>query len=148
MARTYWSFYALATPLLIALGAAVTVCAPPTLMPVGIEALGCRATFRLEEALRGADAVMMLRIQLERLSDAPFPSTREYSRLFGLGLRSVEWLPPHALVLHPGPINRGVEIAPEVADGPRSVILDQVENGVAVRMALLYRACGGQGSPG
>ncbi len=131
--------------LLRTLGAKVRLCGPPTLIPKGIEALGCTVTYKLEEALRDVDAVMMLRIQLERLSGAPFPTTREYSKLYGLGLRSVEWLPERAVVLHPGPINRGVELAPEVADGSRSVILDQVENGVAVRMALLHRACGVEG---
>ena len=122
-----------------ALGAKVRVCGPPTLMPRGIEALGCTATTSLAQALEGADAAMMLRIQLERIGDSRFPTTREYSKLFGLGLRSVQLLPEHALILHPGPINRGVELAPEIADGPRSVILDQVENGVAVRMAVLHR---------
>jgi aspartate carbamoyltransferase catalytic subunit len=122
-----------------ALGAKVRVCGPTTLLPRGVEALGCSATSKLEEALAGVDAVIMLRIQTERLGDVRFPTTREYSKLFGLGSRSVRWLPEHALVLHPGPINRGVELAPEVADGPRSVILDQVENGVAVRMAVLHQ---------
>ena len=122
-----------------ALGAKVRVCGPPTLMPRGIEALGCTATTSLAQALEGADAAMMLRIQLERIGDSRFPTTREYSKLFGLGLRSVQLLPEHALILHPGPINRGVELAPEIADGPRSVILDQVENGVAVRMAVLHK---------
>ena len=124
---------------LAALGAKVRVCGPATLLPKGIEALGCTTTTSLAKALEGADAVMMLRIQLERIGDSRFPTTREYSKLYGLGLANAELLAPHALIMHPGPINRGVELAPEIADGPRSVILDQVENGVAVRMALLHQ---------
>ena len=93
-------------------------------------------------AAGGADAVMMLRIQTERITESLFPTGREYSRYYGLSRAKLDWLKPDALVLHPGPINRGVELEPEVADGPNSVILDQVENGVAVRMAILLRAAG------
>jgi aspartate carbamoyltransferase catalytic subunit len=100
--------------------------------------------FDLREAVAGADAVIMLRIQHERIGDPLIPGTREYSRLWGLNVRkAAEWLTPSCLIMHPGPINRGVELEPEVADGPRSVILEQVENGVAVRMALLYLLAGG-----
>lgn len=127
------------------LGASVKLCGPPTMLPPGIEALGCTTTHDLKTALQGADAVMMLRIQSERITESLFPSGREYARLYGLDPRKLAWLPEHAVVLHPGPINRGVELSPDVADGPRSVILDQVENGVAVRMAILLRAVGGAG---
>jgi aspartate carbamoyltransferase catalytic subunit len=124
------------------LGVRVRLCGPHTMMPPGIEALAPRGqierTHRLEDAVKGADAVMMLRIQQERIGEPLFPSLREYSRVFGLGVRAAELLAPHAVILHPGPINRGVELSPELADGPRSLILDQVENGVAVRMAILY----------
>ncbi|MFN7130453.1 MAG: aspartate carbamoyltransferase catalytic subunit [Myxococcales bacterium] len=126
------------------LGAKVRVCGPPTMIPLGIEQYGCTVHYTLAEALQGADAVMMLRIQTERMQEPLFPSGREYARLYGLGLKNVELLKPDAVILHPGPVNRGVELAPEVADGPRSVILDQVENGVAVRMALIYLMCGGE----
>lgn len=125
---------------LSALGAQVVVCGPPTLLPAGIEELGCRVTTDLQAALEGADAVMLLRLQLERQSESLVPSPREYARLYGLDEARAVRLKEGALVLHPGPINRGVELSPEVADGPRSVILQQVENGVAVRMAIL-EAC-------
>jgi len=130
------------------LGAKVRLAAPRTMLPVGIEQMVEGGTVevhdRLEPALEGADVVMMLRIQNERLDGAgPFPNTREYSRTFGLGLGAASRLKPDAIVMHPGPINRGVELAPEVADGPRSVILDQVTYGVAVRMAVLYLVGGG-----
>lgn len=124
------------------LGAKVRLCGPPTMLPVGIEALGCDATSDLREAVQGADAVMMLRIQTERISESLFSTSREYSRFYGLSRGKRAWLKDDALILHPGPINRGVELEPEVADGPQSVILDQVENGVAVRMAILLRAAG------
>lgn len=129
-----------------ALGATVRLCAPPTMLAPGLEVLGCPIFPDLREAVRGADAVMMLRIQTERISESLFPTAREYARFFGLSPGKLDWLEPEALVLHPGPINRGVELEPEVADGPRSVILDQVENGVAVRMAILLRAVGGAGA--
>ncbi len=124
------------------LGAKVVLCGPPTMMPLGVERLGCEVTSDLRTAVRHADAVMMLRIQTERITESLFPTGREYSRYYGLSRAKLDWLKPDALVLHPGPINRGVELEPEVADGPNSVILDQVENGVAVRMAILLRAAG------
>jgi aspartate carbamoyltransferase catalytic subunit len=137
------------------LGARVRACAPATLMPRSLDRLGSEQTrerlrlcYRLEEALEGADVVMMLRIQSERMGEeAPrFPNTREYSRYFGLNLRTLDLARPDAIVMHPGPINRGVEMMPEVADGTRSVILEQVTYGVAVRMAVLYLLGGGSGS--
>ncbi|MGZ3418415.1 MAG: aspartate carbamoyltransferase catalytic subunit [Polyangiales bacterium] len=123
--------------LLNKLGAHVRVTGPLTLLPPGIEKLGVQVTPTLAEALDGADVVIMLRIQRERLTDALLPSTRDYSRSFGLGLRTLALAKPDAIVMHPGPMNRGVEIDDAVADGPKSVILDQVESGVAVRMAVL-----------
>jgi len=126
------------------LGARARVCGPPTMIPPGIEALGATVHHDLRQAVAGADAVVMLRIQHERIGDPLIPTTREYSRLWGLnGKKAAEWLTPGCIIMHPGPINRGVELEPDVADGPRSVILDQVENGVAVRMALLYLLAGG-----
>jgi len=127
--------------LLGALGVEVRLCGPRTLMPRHVESLGptVRAFERLEDALEGADVVMMLRIQTERLAGAMIASTREYARTFGLNARTLALAKPDAIVMHPGPINRGVEIDPRVADGARSVILDQVEAGVAVRMAVLER---------
>jgi len=120
-----------------ALGARVVFCGPPTLLPTGLESLGAEVTSNLDAALPQADAVMCLRLQLERMGEAFLPSTREYSRLFGLNAAREERMKPGALVMHPGPINRGLELAPSVADGPRSVILEQVSNGVAVRRAIL-----------
>ena len=128
--------------LLAKLGASVVLCGPPTLIPPGIERLA-QVTYRIDEALEGADVVMMLRIQLERMSGGFFPTTREYFRVFGLSEERVRRAKRDVLVMHPGPMNRGVEIASEVADGPYSVILDQVTNGVAVRMAVLYLLLGG-----
>jgi aspartate carbamoyltransferase catalytic subunit len=126
------------------LGTTVRLCGPPTMMPAGVEELGCTVTHDLRTAVEGADAVVMLRIQHERIGDPLIPNTREYSRLWGLNAKKArEWLKPSALILHPGPINRGVELSPDVADGPHSVILDQVQNGVAVRMAILYLLAGG-----
>jgi aspartate carbamoyltransferase catalytic subunit len=128
------------------LGAKVRLCGPPTMMPVGIEALGATVTHDLRTAVEGVDAVVMLRIQHERIGDPLIPNTREYSKVWGLNAKKAdEWLAPGCVILHPGPINRGVELAPEVADGTRSVILDQVQNGVAVRMAVLYLLAGGEG---
>jgi aspartate carbamoyltransferase catalytic subunit len=123
------------------LGAEVRLCGPRTLMPRHAEALGPTvvAFENIEGALEGADVVMMLRIQTERLAGATIASTREYARTFGLNTRVLARAKPDAIVMHPGPINRGVEIDPRVADGPQSVILDQVEAGVAVRMAVLER---------
>jgi len=128
------------------LGARIRLCAPRTLMPVGIAEIGGDLTrervtvhHRLESALEGASVVMMLRIQNERLGGAPrFANAREYSRYFGLNARTLGYARPDAIVMHPGPINRGVELMPDIADGARSVILEQVSRGVAVRMALLY----------
>jgi aspartate carbamoyltransferase catalytic subunit len=124
--------------LLPMLGAKVRLAGPRTLLPRDIEALGCDSFDRLEPALEGADVVMMLRIQRERLTGAFFPTMREYSRFYGLNRARLDLAKPDAIVMHPGPLNRGVEIADDVADGERSVILDQVESGVAVRMAVLY----------
>jgi aspartate carbamoyltransferase catalytic subunit len=126
------------------LGARVRVAGPRTLLPIGIEKLGAEVYDRLEPALAGADVVMMLRIQTERRAGGRFPNTREYSRYFGLNARRLALANPEAIVMHPGPMNRGVEIDPSVADGPRSVILDQVARGVAIRMAVLYLLGGGE----
>jgi aspartate carbamoyltransferase catalytic subunit len=125
------------------MGAQVTVCASPTMIPAGIETLGASVTHRIEEAIAGADVIMMLRIQLERQKSYLFPSIREYARYYGLTARRLVDAKDDVLIMHPGPMNRGVEIASEVADGPYSIILDQVTNGVAVRMALLYLVAGG-----
>jgi aspartate carbamoyltransferase catalytic subunit len=125
--------------LLTSMGNEVRFAAPQTLLPVAVEQYGVRVFPRFEEALEGADVVMMLRIQRERLEGgALLPSMREYSRTFGLNERRLALAAPDAIVMHPGPMNRGVEIDPLVADGARSVVLDQVEAGVAVRMAVLY----------
>jgi aspartate carbamoyltransferase catalytic subunit len=129
--------------LLTKMGAEVWVCGPPTLMPAGIELMGVHVTTRVEEAVAGADAIMMLRIQLERMEGGYFPSLREYFQVFGMTPERVKLAKPDAIIMHPGPMNRGVEIASEVADGSASVILDQVANGVAVRMAVLYLLAGG-----
>jgi aspartate carbamoyltransferase catalytic subunit len=126
--------------LLRMLGADVALAGPRTLLPHVSDALGCRVYDRIEPALEGADVVMMLRIQLERLGAKLLPSLREYSRTFGLSAARLALAKPDAVVMHPGPLNRGVEISEEVADGPQSVILHQVEAGVAVRMAVLYLA--------
>jgi aspartate carbamoyltransferase catalytic subunit len=124
------------------LGAEVRVAGPPTLIPPGLEAMGLKPCRRIGEALEGADVIMMLRIQRERLEGALFPSVREYARDYGLDFEKFALAKREAIVLHPGPINRGVEIASEVADSEPSRILDQVTNGVAVRMAVLYLATG------
>lgn len=124
------------------LGAEVTVAGPPTMLPPGIDSLGCRSTTDMRTALKDADVIMMLRIQLERQKESFFPTMREYSRLYGLNEEKLKAARPGALILHPGPINRGVEISSEVADGPYSLILDQVTNGVAVRMAIFYMLLG------
>jgi aspartate carbamoyltransferase catalytic subunit len=126
------------------LGARVRVAAPRTLLAPGLEEMGATVHDRIEPAIEGADVVMMLRIQKERMGGGLFPNTREYSRYFGLNARRLELAKPDAIVMHPGPINRGVEIDPAVADGPRAVILDQVARGVAVRMAVLYLLAGGE----
>jgi aspartate carbamoyltransferase catalytic subunit len=129
--------------LLTELGADVWVCGPSTLVPPGVERLGVRATTSVDEAVRDADVIMMLRIQHERMNGAFFPSVREYFNTFGMTTARVARAKPDVIIMHPGPMNRGVEIASEVADGPYSVILEQVANGVAVRMAVLYLLVGG-----
>ena len=126
------------------LKASVTLCAPPTLMPMEIESLGVSATPNFEDALKDADVVMMLRVQIERGGRMAFPSSREYFTRYGLTRERLRLARPDAIVMHPGPINRGVEISSDIADDPgRSVILEQVANGVAVRMAVLYLLAGG-----
>jgi aspartate carbamoyltransferase catalytic subunit len=129
--------------LLTKMGAEVWVCGPPTLIPTDIGRFGVRATSSVDEAVRDADVVMLLRIQLERMEGAFFPSLREYFNVFGMTEDRLKQARPDVMIMHPGPMNRGVEIASEVADGPYSVILDQVANGVAVRMAVLYLLAGG-----
>jgi aspartate carbamoyltransferase catalytic subunit len=124
--------------LLSTLGAEVTLVAPPTLLPVGVGTWPVLTSYDLDGALDKADVVMMLRVQRERMSAAFFPSAREYSRRYGLDDRRFARLPDHAIVMHPGPMNRGMEISAQVADSARSVIVEQVSNGVAVRMAVLY----------
>ncbi len=123
-------------------GCEVRVVGPRTLLPVAVDSLGVLVYDRLDEALEGADVVMVLRIQRERLEGALLPSLREYARTFGIGPKSLALAKPDAIVMHPGPMNRGVEIESAVADSDRSVVLDQVEAGVAVRMALLYLLAG------
>ena len=129
--------------LLTRMGAEVWVCGPPTLMPADIRRFGVNATSSIDAAITGADVIMLLRIQLERMEGAYFPSLREYFNVFGMTEARMKLATPDVMIMHPGPMNRGVEIASEVADGPYSVILDQVANGVAVRMAVLYLLAGG-----
>ena len=129
--------------LLTTMGAEVWVCGPPTLVPADIRRLGVTVTHVIDDAVREADVVMLLRIQLERMEGAFFPSLREYFAVFGMTEARLRLAKPDVMIMHPGPMNRGVEIASEVADGPYSVILDQVANGVAVRMAVLYLLAGG-----
>ena len=129
--------------LLATLGAQVTLVAPPTLMPHAVETWPCRASFDLDAELRKSDVMMMLRVQQERMSAAYFPTVREYRRRYGLDASRMALLPEHAIVMHPGPMNRGVEIAAEVADSDRSTVVAQVANGVTVRMAVLYLMLGG-----
>jgi aspartate carbamoyltransferase catalytic subunit len=124
------------------LGAEVRIICPPTLMPAEIEKLGITVYNKIEDGLQGADVVMMLRLQLERQSKGFFPSLDEYYNLYGLTTKRLEMAKENAIVMHPGPMNRGVEIDSEVADGPQSVILEQVTNGIAVRMAVLYLLAG------
>jgi aspartate carbamoyltransferase catalytic subunit len=131
--------------LLRKMGASVAVCAPPTLLPPKPETLGVDYAYRPENLLRECDVVMALRIQLERQNKMQIPSVAEYSKFWGLNSERAKLLKPGAIILHPGPINRGVELDPEVADGPNSVILDQVFNGVLVRMAVLATVCNPQG---
>ncbi|MDX2495985.1 MAG: aspartate carbamoyltransferase catalytic subunit [Desulfuromusa sp.] len=126
------------------LGAKVKIVGPRTMLPPGLERLGCEVHHNLKEAITDADCIMMLRIQRERQGKTLIPSLREYSRFFGLNDNNLQLAKDDAIVLHPGPMNRGVEISSSVADGKQNVILDQVENGVAVRMALLYLVAGGE----
>ena len=135
--------------LLHVLGARTTLVAPPTLLPIGVETWPCEVSYDLDAALRGdvqgpVDAVMALRVQLERMDAAFFPSAREYSRRYGIDAARLALLPPHASLLHPGPMNRGLEITAQAADGARSRIVEQVTNGVAVRMAALYLLLAGE----
>ena len=129
---------------LLKLGAEVAVCAPKTLLPSAIGDLGVQVFKRVEEAIEWADVLNILRLQLERMEDGYVPSLREYNRIWGVTARKLELAPQDLLILHPGPMNRGVEIDSDVADGSHSVILNQVTNGVAVRMAVLYLLAGGQ----
>ncbi|WP_062342635.1 MULTISPECIES: aspartate carbamoyltransferase catalytic subunit [Herbidospora] len=130
--------------LLSTLGAEVTLVAPPTLLPVSVERWPCQVSYDLDAVLPKADVVMMLRVQLERMNAAYFPSAREYSRRYGLDRDRFAKLHDDAIVMHPGPMNRGMEISAEVADSPRSTIVEQVGNGVTVRMAALYLLIGGE----
>jgi aspartate carbamoyltransferase catalytic subunit len=130
--------------LLHTLGADVTLVAPPTLLPVGVDAWSATTSYDLDAVLPSADVVMMLRVQRERMADSFFPSAREYARRYGLDAQRMRRLPEHAIVMHPGPMIRGMEITPEVADSPRSTITEQVTNGVSVRMAVLYLLLGGK----
>jgi aspartate carbamoyltransferase catalytic subunit len=131
-----------------ALGANVTLCGPPTLVPRVFEQLGCRVTWNIDEAIAGADIINLLRIQHERQRQTMFPGIGEYTHLFGLTKARLAKTRPDALIMHPGPINRGVEIDSDIADCGRSVILEQVTNGLAVRMAVLFLVNGGQGPQG
>jgi aspartate carbamoyltransferase catalytic subunit len=133
--------------LLTTLGAEVTLVGPPTLIPLDVAAALAEKTnvsYDLDSVLPDMDVVMMLRVQTERMQDSYFPSSREYSRRYGLDLARMRRLPEHAIVMHPGPMNRGMEIAPEVADSSRSTIVEQVANGVSARMAVLYLLLGGK----
>ena len=129
------------------LGAEVVLIAPPTLMPIGVDAWPVSISYNLDEQIPHLDAVMMLRVQSERMSDAFFPSEREYSRDYGLGAQRLKALKKGAIIMHPGPMNRGLEISAATADSDQSVILEQVKNGVVVRMAVLYLLMGGASSP-
>jgi len=133
--------------LLDTLGADVTLVAPPTLLPVGVGNWPVTTSYDLDTAVEKSDAVMMLRVQRERMSASYFPSAREYSRRYGLDQARMRRMPEHAIVMHPGPMNRGMEITADVADSVRSVIVEQVTNGVAVRMAVLYLLLGGAQEP-
>jgi aspartate carbamoyltransferase catalytic subunit len=139
--------------LLTTLGAQVTLVGPPTLIPLNAsvalspgvtEPTSTKVSYDLDSVLPDVDVVMMLRVQTERMQDSYFPSAREYSRRYGLDMPRMRKLPEHAIVMHPGPMNRGMEIAPEVADSPRSTIVEQVANGVSARMAVLYLLLGGK----
>ena len=127
----------------IKMGAKVVLAGPATMMPIGVETLGARVTYHVQEAIKDADVVMVLRIQKERQQAFVFPSEREYAQCYGLTQEKLAGAKEDVLIMHPGPINRGIEISPEVAEGPYSVILEQVANGVAIRMALLFLLLGG-----
>jgi aspartate carbamoyltransferase catalytic subunit len=133
--------------LLSTLGAEVTLAAPPTLLPLAVSSWPCAVSYELDGELPKSDVVMMLRVQQERMTAAYFPSVREYSRRYGLDAARMARLPEHAIVMHPGPMNRGVEIAAEVADSSRSTIVEQVANGVTTRMAVLYLLLSGTEFP-
>ena len=133
--------------LLSTLGAEVTLAAPPTLLPLAVGSWPCEVSYDLDSELPKSDVVMMLRVQQERMTAAYFPSVREYSRRYGLDAARMSRLPDHAIVMHPGPMNRGVEIAADVADSARSTIVEQVANGVTTRMAVLYLLLGGTEFP-
>ncbi len=128
---------------LLKLGAEVAVCGPPTLLPTGLQSLGVTVMHHIEDAIQWADALNVLRLQLERMEAGFVPSLREYNRIFGVTKERLERAPKDIVIMHPGPMNRGVEIDSDVADGPHSLILPQVTNGVAVRMAVLYLLAGG-----
>ncbi|MFZ5573388.1 MAG: aspartate carbamoyltransferase catalytic subunit [Thermodesulfobacteriota bacterium] len=130
------------------MGAEVHLAAPPTMLPKGIETLGAKVSCKLETAIADADVIIMLRIQKERQAAFLYPSEREYAKVYGLTRQKLKLAPPDVLIMHPGPLNRGLEIAPDVADGPCSLILDQVTNGVALRMALFYLLAGGMRNAG
>jgi aspartate carbamoyltransferase catalytic subunit len=131
--------------LLSKLGAAVTVVAPPTLLPVGIESWPTEVSYNFDDVIPQADAIMMLRVQSERMNELFFPNAREYSRYFGLNSDRVKRMKKDSIIMHPGPMNRGLEITADVADSARSVIVEQVSNGVSVRMAILYTLLMGEG---
>ena len=129
-------------------GAKVSVCGPPTLIPPQVEQLGVEVHWDLDEAIKGQDVVILLRMQFERMSAGQIPSVGEYARFYGMSSERLDSCPSDILVLHPGPMNRGVELTPKVADGPQSVILNQVANGVLIRMAILELLCPTGGSRG
>jgi aspartate carbamoyltransferase catalytic subunit len=131
--------------LLSKLGATVTLVAPPTLLPVGIESWPAKVSFNLDEVVAHVDAIMMLRVQSERMNELFFPNAREYSRYFGLNTDRVKRMKKNSIIMHPGPMNRGLEITADVADSARSVIVEQVGNGVSVRMAILFTLLTGEG---
>ena len=129
--------------LLHTLGAKVKLVAPPTLLPIGVETWGCEISYDLDDSIAGSDAVMMLRVQKERMNQSFFPNAHEYSFRYGLTKARMNKMAQHAIVMHPGPMNRGMEISADVADSARSVVVEQVANGVSVRMAVLYLILGG-----
>ena len=131
--------------LLHTLGAKVRLVAPPTLLPIGVENWGCEVSYDLDESLASTDAVMMLRVQRERMNQSYFPNAHEYSNRYGLTKSRMNSMADHAIVMHPGPMNRGMEISADAADSAKSVVVEQVANGVSVRMAVLYLLLGGSG---